>query len=101
VQISTEGGDSPRWSPDGGTLYYVSAGSILAATLAPGAGLGVTGRKVAMETGQVDLNIQNVNWDVFPDGKKFLYIDQGSGGAPRMAVIQQWVELVRRMAPGG
>jgi serine/threonine-protein kinase len=101
VQISTEGGDSPRWSPDGGTLYYVSAGSILAATLAPGAGVGVTGRKVAMETGQIDLNSQNVNWDVFPDGKRFLYIGQGSGGAPRLAVVQQWVELVRRMAPGG
>ena len=67
-QVSTEGGNSPRWSPDGRSLYYVVGTSISAAALAPGAGFGVVSRKVVVDGGVTDINQQNVNWDIFPSG---------------------------------
>jgi serine/threonine-protein kinase len=97
TQISTEGGTSPRWSPDGRTVYYVQGSSIVAATLDVGAGIAVTSRKVVMDGGVTDINGSNVNWDIFPDGKQFLYIDQVGQGLPRIALIHHWVQMVRAM----
>jgi len=100
VQVSTEGGTSPRWSPDGGTLYYVAGGAIVAAARAPGSDFQVASRQTVVETEAMDLNITNVNWDIHPDGKEFLYIDQGGGGGARLVWILDWPELVREMATG-
>ncbi|MEK7403216.1 MAG: hypothetical protein AABZ80_12745, partial [Gemmatimonadota bacterium] len=97
TQISTEGGHSPRWSADGKTLFYVQRGALLAAGIAPGEGMAVTSRRVVMESGLDDTQMANVNWDIFPDGKQFLYIDQVGQSLPRIALIQNWVEMVRAM----
>lgn len=98
VQVSTGGGESPRWGPDGRTLYYAVGNSLVGAALAPGPGFQVTGRKTVVESGITDLNVPNVNWDIHPDGKQFLYIDQTGGGILRMVWILDWPELVRTMA---
>ncbi|HLG05537.1 MAG TPA: hypothetical protein VI383_05260, partial [Gemmatimonadales bacterium] len=88
----------PRWSPDGRTLYYVAANSIVAAARAPGAEFQVAGRRTVVDGGVSDLNGANVNWDLHPGGKEFLYIDQTGGGATRLVWILDWTELVRAMA---
>jgi len=96
VQVSSEGGDSPRWSPDGKTLYYVANLSIVGATTAPGPTFQVTGRKVVVEEIPIDLNGSNVNWDIHPNGREFLYIDETNdpdGG--RFVWILNWTELLR------
>ena len=100
MQVSTELGSSPRWSPDGRTLYYVAGGAIVAAARAPGNDFQVATRKTALEVEAMDLNTANVNWDLQPDGKEFLYIDQGAGGASRLVWILDWPELVKAMATG-
>ena len=99
-QVSTEGGNSPRWSSDGHTLYYVVGTSISAAALAPGAGFGVVSRKVVVDGGVTDINQQNVNWDIFPSGKEVLYIDQQGQGSARIVWTLDWTELVRGMTTG-
>ena len=99
TQISTDGGSSPRWSPDGRTLYYVQGGSIVAATLGAGPGIAVTSRRLVHQANLTDLNPYNVNWDISPDGKQFIYIDQVGLGLPRLAVIQNWPEMARAMGP--
>jgi len=37
-QVSTQGGESPRWSPDGKMIYYRIAGRVFRVTVNPGAG---------------------------------------------------------------
>lgn len=95
VQISSDGGGSPRWSPDGRTLYYVNGRNIIAAALTPGAGIEVTGRTVVVEGGIDVTRTEAVNWDVFPDGKRFLFISQNGGGHPRIGLIENWMEFAR------
>ena len=100
VQVSTEGGDSPRWSPDGRTLYYAVGAAIMAAARAPGGGFEIASRKTAAETGAMDINFANVNWDIHPGGREFLFIDQGDAQGARLVWILDWPELVRAMATG-
>ena len=101
VQVSAEGGDSPRWSRDGRTLYYVaSSNTLVAATVTLAGRVEVLTRKPLSDAGVIsDLNTWSVNWDVFPDGKRFLFVDRGGvqGGRPRMVLIQNWKELARQM----
>jgi serine/threonine-protein kinase len=97
VQVSSEGGTAPRWSPDGRTVYYVVGSSIVAATLAPGGAIAVASRKIVVEGGADAMRNQNVDWDLFPDGKQFLSIDQGGEGHPRLALVQHWPEMARAM----
>jgi Tol biopolymer transport system component/tRNA A-37 threonylcarbamoyl transferase component Bud32 len=97
TQISTEGGTSPRWSPDGRMLYYIEDGSIIGATLEAGPGVAVANRKPIVEGGVTDINGTNVNWDIFPDGKQFLYIDQVGANLPRIALIQNWPQMLTAM----
>ncbi len=99
VQVSVDGASSPRWSRDGRTLYYTSANRIFAVSFAPGAVLSVQRRTEVNGSLNlaIDINAQNSNWDVFPDGK-FLVIDQGgTNGQRRVALIQNWPALARSM----
>jgi serine/threonine-protein kinase len=98
VQVSADGGGSPRWSSDGKSLYYLVPGAIEAAAVAPGPGFAVASRKRMVEIGTPDINTATVNWAIFPNGKEFLYIDTGALGAPRIVLMQNWRELVRSKA---
>ena len=100
VQVSTTGGTAPRWSPDGRTLFYIEGASIVAATLAPGPVFRVTARRTVVDGGVTDLNGTNSNWDVFPGGREFLYIDLTGGGVARPVWMLDWPALVSSMRTG-
>ena len=95
VQVSADGGGSPRWSADGKSLYYMVPGAIEAAAVAPGTGFAVASRRKVVDIGSPDLNTGTVNWALFPNGKEFLYVDVGQLGAPRIVLVKNWLELVR------
>jgi serine/threonine protein kinase/Tol biopolymer transport system component len=97
VQVSNESGSSPRWSRDSRTLYFISRGTIVAAAMAPGPVISVSGRRIVARGLTIETNPMNSNWDVFPDGT-FLVIDVGGGdGRRRIALIQNWPALARSM----
>ena len=99
VPISTNGGSAPRWSRDGRLFYLEPTGQIHAVAFAPGTGIVVTSRTVASRGAYAaDVNPSNVNWDLFPDSKRMVIIDQGGGvGTRRIALIQNWPGLVRSL----
>jgi Tol biopolymer transport system component len=100
VPISTNGGSAARWARDGRTLIYIDpVGQVHAVTIPPGPGIAVTNRTiVSRAAASADLNNSNVNWDLFPDGKRMLIIDTGGGrGTRRMALIQNWPAFARSM----
>ena len=99
VSISTNGGSSPRWSRDGQLFYLEPNGQVQRVTFAPGTGIVVASRTVVSRAAAAaDVNNSNVNWDLFPDDKRLLIIDQGGGvGTRRIALIQNWPALARQM----
>ena len=99
-RISTNGGWSPRWSRDGETLYYMSLdGTLIGAALQTDPEVRVTDR-TELFGGVTDLNFQNVNYDVRPDGEGFLVISQGGPSGRQIVWILDWLEIVREMETG-
>jgi eukaryotic-like serine/threonine-protein kinase len=99
VRVSNAGGSAPRWSPDGRTLYYALDGAVIAATRAPGAAFSIASRTTAVPSGVTDLNANNSNWAVHPDGKSFLYITFETGLTDAiLSVVRNWPKILEQRA---
>jgi serine/threonine-protein kinase len=100
-QVSTNGGDSPLWSPDGKELYYRGPDSIMtvsvetAPTLKLGTPMSLFSDKYS---GQ---------FDIHPDGKRFLMLKSGEMAdakskekiAPKINIVLNWFEELKQRVP--
>jgi serine/threonine-protein kinase len=109
IQVSSEGGQDPLWSPDGRQLYYrsVSGRDVYAASVSPGDRPAV-GTPAVLFTGPFWASPPyGREWDLSPDGRRFVLIRNpdrltrdGSGIliGGEMRVIPGWgAELERTM----
>jgi serine/threonine protein kinase/Tol biopolymer transport system component len=115
-QVSSSGGGSPLWSPDGRELFYRSGDATMAVdieteptfkrgnpkTLFRGTYLSTTSQKIVMTP-----------WDIHPDGKKFLMIKPSgvpAGGStaekpatapprPKINIVVNWFEELKQRVP--
>ena len=68
-QISTSGGDAPRWRADGKELYYMASdGKLMAVAVAQGAAF-APGTPEALFQTLVSVGVQKPNYDVARDGR--------------------------------
>ncbi|HSA97122.1 MAG TPA: protein kinase, partial [Acidobacteriota bacterium] len=77
VQVSADGGWEPLWSPDGTVLYYrnLAGTRIMTVPIGPGSVLRVGTSKVLIESGRLAAGwVWGRNYDLSPDGKRFLVI---------------------------
>jgi eukaryotic-like serine/threonine-protein kinase len=111
-RISTAGGISPLWSPDGRELFFISR---------PGGAAWVMSVKVEAEQtfragtptrlfelppfyGSMMLRLRR-QWDITPDGKRFLVVSPGDLAAsgepspPQTVVVLNWHEELKRLVP--
>ncbi len=115
-QISTGGGRTPVWAPNGHDLFFVNRTSIMAVTvqLTPTFSAGnptklfdapsvlLDGRFIGTGTG-----FTHRTYDVSRDGQRFLMIKENAGSsegnAPMagMIVVQNWFEELKAKVPGG
>ena len=101
MTVSSSGGTEPVWARDGGTLFYRSGDDLLAATFD-----GDTGRLGAPDEvlcGRPDLLRTpqgNPNYDVFPDGDRFLMVQRAdeAGPVPLQLVLNWDLELTARLS---
>ncbi|MFQ5705346.1 MAG: protein kinase [Gemmatimonadales bacterium] len=99
-QVSTEGGSSPLWSPDGRTLYYGTGPQITAAAVTLEPEISVASRSVVAE-GFFDFNFLMTNYDIDPVTEELLMILQGGEQQQTSLVwIQNWQEIIRGMETG-
>ena len=86
-QISIEGGTAPRWSRGGREVVYQDGGSILAVSVDPETG--ELGRPEQLFEGPyLDAVITYTrNYDVTPDGERFLMVKRNREQAPRRVVV--------------
>jgi Tol biopolymer transport system component len=113
-QISTSGGNSPRWSPDGKELFYLIGDNIVEAVM-----------RVAIETepafnagkpevlfrGQYigTLPDNGTPYDIHPDGKRFLMMKgpettgeettEEEVGPRKITIVLNWFEELKQRVP--
>jgi Tol biopolymer transport system component len=74
-QVSREGGEEPRWRPDGKAIYYIGPRQMLTETMVSTAGTFSTGtpRQMFPIHGRAAISSTDLfTYDVAPDGKRFL-----------------------------
>lgn len=97
-QVSANGGVHARWAPNGRELFYRSAGGMIAVSVETGAGFRVGQANVLFEANPyADRAIRD--YDVTPDGERFLMIKPKTEANRRLTVVLNWFEELARLAP--
>jgi len=103
-QISTEGGTEPVWNPNGRELFYRSGDRMMAVDIVTQPGF-VAGRpRMLFEKRYEAAPAPIVNYDVSPDGQRFLMIkpvDQEEAAPTQINVVLNWFEELKRRVPVG
>jgi len=102
-QISTDGGTEPVWNPSGGELFYRADERMMAVPVTRRPGFSAGKPAVLFEGTWLPTPATLPNYDVSPDGKRFLMLKPADEeqGDRQIVVVQNWFEeLKRRMAAG-
>ena len=97
VPVSSGGGLSPIWSPDGRELFFRRGGKVIAARVSAGSALRVDA-PVELFDGPYTLDLKgHQREDIAPDGRSFLMV-QNSDDFP-IVIVQNWTEELKRLVP--
>ena len=83
-QISTDGGTEPVWNPNGRELFYRSGDKMMAVDIATQPSFVAGKPRMLFEGPYVPTPLTIPNYDVSPDGQRFLMLkpsEQAAGGA--------------------
>ena len=115
-QVSTSGGNSPLWSPDGRELFYRSGDTTIAVDVETGPAFKHGNPKIlfrGMYLSGTVLKIVTTPWDIHPNGKKFLMIKPPASAAgesaagkslaaapqPKIIVVTNWFAELKQRVP--
>ena len=97
-QISTGGGNEPRWSADGGRIFYRHGQQMLAARVSTTPSFTVLGHDVLFEGPYVS-NLVFQDYDVTSDGKQFLMLQPAMEGEQIVVALNWLPEFRQRVRP--
>ena len=92
IAISSGGGNTPRWSPDGKELFYLTNdGTLMSASILAGKnGLQVGNTQALFKT-------SGMLYDVAPDGKRFLvYKEAEDQPTSSITLISNWSKALQK-----
>ena len=107
-QVSNAGGVQPLWARTGRELFYVAPDGVLMTVLVEPRGTrwsaGTATKLVAGRYYTAAGAFVARQYDVSPDGQRFLMIKQGGGtdqtaAPPQLIVVQHWQEELKRLVP--
>jgi serine/threonine protein kinase len=108
-QVSSSGGHSPLWSPDGRALFYRSGDATMAVEVETGSAFKHEKPEILFQGTYLtdsSLRMTSTKWDIHPDGKKFLMIksptDSGQAETPaltRTIIVLNWFEELKQRVP--
>jgi Tol biopolymer transport system component len=97
--VSTDGGREPVWSPDGTELFYrQGAEALMAVGLTMTPEFRVERPRLVL---QENLNDERgwANYDISPDGRRFVVIHDLDVNPPSLVVVENWVHELQRLIP--
>ena len=104
-QVSTAGGSSPVWSPDGQELFYRESTRLLMTVpvdTEPSFTYDTPERVFGF--GGYYFPSQGRDYDISPDGRRFVFLmapgaQRGEDAAPQVILVQNWFEELKRLVP--
>jgi serine/threonine-protein kinase len=103
-RISTDGGDSPVWSRDGKQLFFIARGRAMSVPIETAPAFRAGTPRVMFDLPPFYRSAARIGrqWDIAPDGKRFLMMSPGEGAAgehsqSRMVVVLNWHEELKRL----
>jgi Tol biopolymer transport system component len=103
-QISTEGGTEPVWNPNGRELFYRSGNKMMAVDITTQSGFAAGNPRTLFEGRYEPAPITNPNYDVSPDGQRFLMVkpvEREQAVPTQINVVLNWFEELKRRVPVG
>ena len=105
VQVSTEGGSQPAWSPKGSRIFYRQGNTMMAVDFVPGERVAVGKPKKLFDGGWElgvgrNAGLDDASFAIMPDGERFLMVRYEPAAIPtRINVILNWLEELKRLVP--
>jgi serine/threonine-protein kinase len=96
--VSTEGGTHPSWNPNGKELFYRNGNRMLAVDVATTPKLTLSRPRVLFEQRYVFGGQTVANYDVSPDGQRFVMVKDDSASG-RINLVLNWFEELKRLVP--
>ena len=104
--VSTSGGTEPVWSRDGRELFFrpLDGDGLMVVEVNSGPSLSAS-RPVKLFSGMFLLDVADIgiaNYDVSPDGERFVMVAPSSLGAalpPTISIVLHWFEELQRLVP--
>ena len=103
-QISTEGGTEPVWNPNGRELFYRSGDKMMAVEITEQPSFSVGKPKALFEGPYQPTPATFPNYDVSPDGLRFLMlkpVEQAQAAPTQINVVLNWFEELKQKVPTG
>jgi serine/threonine protein kinase/Tol biopolymer transport system component len=103
-QISTEGGMEPIWNRNGREMFYRNGNKMMAVDIATQPGFAAGKPRILFEGPYEPPPIPIANYDVSPDGQRFLMLkpSESVGTAPtQINVVLNWFEELKQKVPTG
>ncbi len=99
-QISRDGGGEPVWAPQGQELFYLNGEAMMVVGFKTEPTF-TAGSPVVLFTGRYTTIGAVVNYDISPDGQRFLMIKaaEEEEGPGQINIVLNWFEELKRLVP--
>jgi serine/threonine-protein kinase len=99
TQVSIDGGTAPVWSRNGHELFFAKADTLFTAPVTLGRTF-TSGPAHRLFSGPYSFDEVTVNYDVAPDGQRFLVPRNQIDSAPRqLEIVLNWIEELKQKVP--
>ena len=96
-QVSTKGGVNPAWNRNGRELFYLDGeGNMIAVPVTPGQGFQTGQQTVLFSAAPFSSNAFGRQYDVMPDGQRFVMIRGQSDAAVHVVVVFNFLEELKQ-----
>jgi hypothetical protein len=94
--VSTQGGTQPLWNRNGKEIFYRLGNKMMVVDVSGVTDLTLSRPRQLFDQRYVFQNISLANYDITPEGQRFLMLKDETG-AGRLNIVLNWTEELKRL----